>query len=56
MFGEKRGGDRLFSYEMAREEIALLEEEMIQLSVKSSRLVPLTPLSLVCSVWMKKNL
>lgn len=40
---------------MTGEEIALLEEEMIQLSVKSLRLVLLTHLSLVC-LFGRKNL
>ncbi|PPS04076.1 hypothetical protein GOBAR_AA16593 [Gossypium barbadense] len=38
-----------------RSELALLEEELIQLTVKSSLVTPSTNLTLICSVWTKKT-
>lgn len=40
---------------MTREEIFLLGEELIQLSVKSSSVVPSKKPTLICSVWTKKS-
>lgn len=40
---------------MADEEISLLEEELVQLSVKSSAIIPEGKLSLLCTVWTKKT-
>lgn len=36
------------------DDIALLTEELIQLSVKSSMVEPSSNFSLICSVWTKK--
>lgn len=40
---------------MERDTVFLLEEELIQLSVNSSRIIPSEKPSLVCSVWTKKT-
>ncbi|KAK5784082.1 hypothetical protein PVK06_038600 [Gossypium arboreum] len=40
---------------MAGEEISLLADELIQLTVKSSFVTPKSQFSLLCSVWTKKN-
>ncbi|MBA0577658.1 hypothetical protein Golob_024146 [Gossypium lobatum] len=40
---------------MVKDEISLIEEKLVQLSVKSSLLVPIGNLSLICSVWTKKS-
>ncbi|KAH1047986.1 hypothetical protein J1N35_038770 [Gossypium stocksii] len=37
-----------------RNKIALLEEELLQLTVKSSLVAPLENLTLLCSIWMRK--
>ncbi|KAK5792992.1 hypothetical protein PVK06_034126 [Gossypium arboreum] len=40
---------------MAGEEISLLVDELIQLTVKSSLVTPRSQFSLLCSVWTKKS-
>lgn len=40
---------------MAKEDVSLLEEEMVQLSIKSCQLVPSDIPTLVCSVWTRKS-
>ncbi|MBA0702441.1 hypothetical protein Goari_026992, partial [Gossypium aridum] len=37
------------------DEIFILEEELVHLSVKSSRVVPIGNLSLICPIWTKKS-
>ncbi|KAK5802422.1 hypothetical protein PVK06_030013 [Gossypium arboreum] len=48
---EEGGGEKRES----SEEISLLAKELIQLSVKSSRVVPNDKPTLICSVWTKKS-
>ncbi|KAA3472331.1 reverse transcriptase [Gossypium australe] len=48
---EESGGDERDS----SEEISLLAEELIQLSIKRSMVVPNEKLTLICSVWTKKT-
>lgn len=40
---------------MKGEEISLLEEELIQLTVKSSKVVPSEKLKLIFSIWTRKS-
>ncbi|MBA0677898.1 hypothetical protein Goari_019277, partial [Gossypium aridum] len=40
---------------MMKDEIFLLKEKLVQLSVKSSPMVLVGNLSLICSVWTKKS-
>ncbi|PPS13464.1 hypothetical protein GOBAR_AA07119 [Gossypium barbadense] len=40
---------------MERDEISLLEDELLQLSVKSSLVVPSESPTLICPVWMRKS-
>ncbi|PPD98507.1 hypothetical protein GOBAR_DD04467 [Gossypium barbadense] len=47
--GESGGDDR-----EQRDEISLLTEELIQLSVKGSRVVPNEKPTLICTTWTKK--
>lgn len=39
---------------MARDEISLLEEDLMQLSVKSSLVTTTDKATLLCSIWSKK--
>ncbi|KAH1030738.1 hypothetical protein J1N35_042912 [Gossypium stocksii] len=48
---EESGGDEVFK----GEEISLLEEELIQLSVKSSMVVPSEKPTLLSTIWTKKS-
>lgn len=40
---------------MERDEISLLEEEFVQLSVKTSLVGPTNKLTLLCYVWTRKT-
>lgn len=42
-------------YAMAEDEISLLEEELVKLTVKSSMIDPKGKASLISSVWTKRN-
>ncbi|KAK8301939.1 hypothetical protein V6Z11_D04G052500 [Gossypium hirsutum] len=53
MVGKKTSGD--FGDMEDENELALLEEELIQLTVKSSLVVPSENPTLICSVWMRKT-
>lgn len=53
MVGVEWGGD--LSAFMAREEVSLLAEELIQLTVKSSLVKPRSSFSLLCSGWTNKQ-
>ncbi|KAK5793317.1 hypothetical protein PVK06_034459 [Gossypium arboreum] len=48
---KKSGGDESF----VGDEISLLVEELIQLSVKSSKVVPSEKPTLICTIWTKKS-
>lgn len=52
MVGKKASGD--FGGLEDEKELALLEEELIQLSVKSSLVIPSENQMLICTVWTKK--
>lgn len=39
---------------MGRDEVSLIEKELIQLSIRSSRIIPTGKPTLICSVWSKR--
>ncbi|PPS10808.1 hypothetical protein GOBAR_AA09834 [Gossypium barbadense] len=53
VLGKEMSGD--FETMEDQNEIALLEEDLIQLTVKSSPVVPSKNPTLICSVWMRKT-
>lgn len=55
MVGWQKSGDFLGVYGLDSEDISLLEEELVQLSVKSSKIIPSDSLTLLCFVWTKKT-
>lgn len=44
-----------FCFGMAEEEVALLEEELVQLSIRNNLVTPSEKSTFICSVWTKKN-
>ncbi|MBA0581089.1 hypothetical protein Gorai_023280, partial [Gossypium raimondii] len=52
--GLKEGGD-FIEIEKRRDEISLLEEELVQLTLKSSQVVPNENPTLICSFWTQKS-
>lgn len=45
----------IFVDEMGTEAVALLEEELVKLSIRSAMIVPLEKPTLLCTVWSKKS-